>query len=156
MAAEREVISYNSKKVIFNYGDVADCMYRIEYGIVDIYLNYKKPQQKCIATLSADQYFGEMGLLDGTLRSATAVARTDDTTLTVFRREQLQEILSNDCGVFRGLLSQMSENLFHLTGKYLDVCRTLAEYESASLNGGQVDPEVQKDIDKYADLYQNT
>ena len=154
MAAQCEKIRYKSNKMVFEYGDVADCMYRIEYGIVDIYLNYKKPQQKRIATLTEGQFFGEMGLMDGTLRSATAVSRLDGTLLKVYRREQLTDILNGEPVVFRELLSQMSENLFHLTDRYLDICRTIAAYENAEADGGKVDKNVQNDIEKYADLYQ--
>lgn len=153
MPSKREKMTFRRKKVIFNQGDAANCMYRVDYGTVEIYLDYQKPGEKLIARLNEDQFFGELALIEDAGRSATAVAATDNTRLEVFPKDCLPEMLSEDFASFRKLLAQMSEKLIHLTDNYLDVCRTIAAYEAANDAGTSVDAGVQADIDKYADLF---
>ena len=55
--------------VIHLRGDVADCAYIIKSGSVEI-RHHGRP----VETLHAGEIFGEIGLIDGGLRIATAVA----------------------------------------------------------------------------------
>ncbi len=59
-------------EVIFGQGDTGDCMYVIRSGEVDIEVN-----GKVVETLTPGTLFGEMALIDGGPRSATARAKTD-------------------------------------------------------------------------------
>src|ERR1051325_7813377 len=58
---------------VFEQGDEGDAMYVIEDGAVDIIAGTGK-QKVTLASLFKQQYFGELALLDGAPRSATAVA----------------------------------------------------------------------------------
>ena len=69
-----KIRTYTRGQVIFREGDAGDCMFDIQEGKVGIFSDYQGPQEKQIAVLFTDQIFGEMGLLDGAPRSATAVA----------------------------------------------------------------------------------
>lgn len=59
-------------EVIFTTGDAGDFMYVVRSGEVEI-----ERGGKVIETLSAGGIFGEMALIDGSPRSATARAKTD-------------------------------------------------------------------------------
>ncbi|HWP09502.1 MAG TPA: DUF1003 domain-containing protein [Polyangiaceae bacterium] len=59
--------------VIFDQGDEGDAMYLIEEGAVDIVAG-SGSQRVTLASLFSGQYFGELSLLDGAPRSATALA----------------------------------------------------------------------------------
>lgn len=66
------VVNFASGEVIFAEGGEGDFMYVVRSGEVEIERN-----GKVIETLSAGGIFGEMALIDGSPRSATARAKTD-------------------------------------------------------------------------------
>lgn len=70
---------FQTGDVIFRWGDPANSMYDIYWGKVGIYTGYGTPQEKLLTELTDEQFFGEMGLIDGSPRSADAVALADDT-----------------------------------------------------------------------------
>jgi CRP/FNR family transcriptional regulator, cyclic AMP receptor protein len=59
-------------EVLFKSGDAGDYMYLVRSGEIEI-----ERDGKVIETLSAGGIFGEMALIDGSPRSATARAKTD-------------------------------------------------------------------------------
>jgi CRP/FNR family cyclic AMP-dependent transcriptional regulator len=64
-------ISFRSGDVIFQEGEQGDKMYILQSGEVEIAIN-----GKIVETLSQEGIFGEMALIDGSPRSATARAKT--------------------------------------------------------------------------------
>lgn len=68
----------NLKKgeVIFHEGNPSDCAYIIGAGSIEI-LESTPGGQKVLGVLEDNEIFGEMGLIDGLPRSATARARKD-------------------------------------------------------------------------------
>ncbi len=58
-----EIRQYRAGDIIFNEGEPSACMYEIQLGEVDIYLNYGMPDQKLLSELEKDAIFGEMGML---------------------------------------------------------------------------------------------
>lgn len=152
MLTKYERRTFNAGDVIFKEGDAADCMYKISYGTVDIVLNYGKKNQKVLTTLQMDQFFGEMALIDDAPRSATAIAKGEGTSVTAYPKEYLSEMIREQTPVFRDVLSQMSENLVHLTDNYLDVCRVIADYKACDEAGKDMDENLKAGIDKYASM----
>lgn len=69
---ETNVDSYQADDVIFRKGDPRTVMYAVIEGEVDIKLG-----DKLIETVEPDGIFGEMAMVDGRPRTASAVARTD-------------------------------------------------------------------------------
>ena len=68
----------NLKKgeVVFRENDPSDCAYIVGVGAIEICK--KTPRgQKVLKVLGDNEIFGEMGLIDGLPRSATARARQD-------------------------------------------------------------------------------
>ena len=74
----QDLVSYVAEEIIFNAGSVADEMYVVIEGSVDIVYN-----NKVLETLNAGDIFGEMALIDDNPRSATAVAKTDCRVLPI-------------------------------------------------------------------------
>jgi CRP/FNR family transcriptional regulator, cyclic AMP receptor protein len=63
-------------EVIFHEGNLSDYAYIIETGSVEI-LEQTSRGQKLLGVLGENEIFGEMGLIDGLPRSATARAKQD-------------------------------------------------------------------------------
>lgn len=72
---------YKAGDVIFKQGDKSDCMYEVEKGRIDLYIDYGKSTQKKIAEIGANRFMGEMGMVEGLPRSATAIVGSDYTVL---------------------------------------------------------------------------
>ncbi|MCB1277324.1 cyclic nucleotide-binding domain-containing protein [Prosthecobacter sp.] len=70
--------------VIFQKGDEALEMFVVQSGEVEILIN-----GKAVETIGPDGFFGEMSLIDDSVRSADAVAKTDCTLLPVNRHHFL-------------------------------------------------------------------
>ena len=65
-------VFYRAGSTIFEIGQPRDAMFIVQEGEVEI-----KVGDKTVETVSVDEFFGEMALIDGGMRSATAVAKTD-------------------------------------------------------------------------------
>lgn len=72
--------TFSVNEVIFNKGDVGDSLYIIEDGIVEI---VNPNENKIIASLQKGSLFGEMSLVVGEPRNATAVSKTNCTLLKI-------------------------------------------------------------------------
>ena len=64
--------SFKTGEAIFRQGDPATELFVVESGTVEIRLG-----ERVLDTVSGHEIFGEMALIDGGIRSATAVAATD-------------------------------------------------------------------------------
>lgn len=120
------VISFSAGDVVFRAGEEADCMYDICDGRVGIFSDYRTENEKLLTELSADQVFGEMGILDNMPRSATAVCLKDCSVLVV-KPENFMNFFRNQPAKVLQILRQMCTRLCDLTGTYLQVCGTLEQ-----------------------------
>ena len=77
-------ISKNVKKdeVIFHEGSLSDCAYIIGTGSIEIFTTTSGGQQ-VLGVLGENEIFGEIGLIDGLPRSATARAREEALVYTL-------------------------------------------------------------------------
>ena len=78
------VRSFKPGETIFKEGDPANELYVIERGQVRIQLGNRQ-----LDVLDEHNIFGEMALIDGAPRSATAIATTDVTLVPVSERQFL-------------------------------------------------------------------
>ncbi|HEU0370282.1 MAG TPA: cyclic nucleotide-binding domain-containing protein [Candidatus Acidoferrum sp.] len=69
-------------ETIFKEGETGKELYVIKSGQVEIRL-----ENRLLATLEANDIFGEMALFDSTPRSATAVAKTDVALVPVSKKD---------------------------------------------------------------------
>jgi CRP/FNR family transcriptional regulator, cyclic AMP receptor protein len=78
------VKEFRAGEVIFREGDPAAELYVIQSGNVEIRLG-----NRLLDTLSDNAIFGEMALIDGAPRSATAVAATDVKLVSIGEKQFL-------------------------------------------------------------------
>ena len=76
---------YRAGEPVFYQGDPGLGMYIIQEGSVSIALADKEGNQKELAVLSEGDFFGELGLLDESPRSASAVCKSDCLLIGFFR-----------------------------------------------------------------------
>ncbi|MBI1275297.1 cyclic nucleotide-binding domain-containing protein [bacterium] len=102
-------------QIIFRQGETSQTAYIIEEGEVEIF-SPTPNGNVLLATLGKGQIFGEMGLIDGQVRSASAVAKTA-CQLRVVTAEALISILGQLPQEFTILLRALSERLRETNGK---------------------------------------
>jgi EAL domain-containing protein (putative c-di-GMP-specific phosphodiesterase class I) len=98
---------YRAGSVVFFEGEPGDCAYVIERGQIEI-SGYLEGEKIVLGQLGPGEMFGEMALIDDTVRSATALA-VEDTDLTVVMREQLRARVDRAEPILRLLLSVILE-----------------------------------------------
>lgn len=153
MERKRDIQIYKKGQVIFKEGDQADCMYDIRWGCVGIYANYGTKEEKLLTKLSAEEFFGEMGLIDSKPRSATAVVLEKDTKVEVIDRECFGAYLQENPTKVLVIMQHMSHRLRNLTKDYVEVCRTVAEAVEAEKIGKEKSEGLQMKMKKFNDIY---
>lgn len=78
---------YREGQVIFREGEQAWAAFLVETGAVDIIKHADGPDAQHLATIGAGDLFGEMGLIDGSPRSATARAARMTVVQVINERE---------------------------------------------------------------------
>ena len=86
---------FQKGEVIFREGDGAESMFDIYWGRVGIYSSYGAENEHLLTELRDGQFFGEMGMIDHSPRSATAVALEDDTQAEEISEEQFTAYFQN-------------------------------------------------------------
>ena len=150
---ESTVLILKRNEVIFNEGDKSDCMYDIRQGRVGIYANYGTKEEKLLTELTKDQFFGEMGIIEGYPRSATAVAMGDMTELTVVAKADFEAYCKNNPEKTVLIMKNMSSRIRELTRDYLEVCHTIAESMEAEQKGEKKSSGLLNRLKKYRDEY---
>ena len=91
--------------VLFNEGEIGDCMYIIYKGEVKIHKG-----KVTLAILDEKQVFGELSLLDSETRSASATAHTD-CFLFKIDQEPFYELLETRPEVAKGFIKILCQRL---------------------------------------------
>lgn len=125
--SSNNVESYSKGTVIFKQGETGNCMYFVHGGTVGIYSNYGTDQQNKLTELYPVACFGEMGMIAGEVRSATAVADSDDTYVEIIRAEDLEELFKTCPVKIDMILRHLSYRLRSLTYDYFNTCKEIAE-----------------------------
>lgn len=115
LTRQHEIQSYGDGEIIVREGDQANDMFVIRSGRVEI-LKEVAGHQVRLAMLDRGSFFGEMSLLEGLPRSATARA-IGDTQLLVLRPGSLLLQIRRDPTFAFELLQQMSHRIRELNDK---------------------------------------
>ena len=121
---------FRRNEIIFHQGDPGDSLHVVSSGAVKIVLPSLEGEEAIIATLRTGDFFGELALLDGAPRSATAVALEACETW-MLSREQLLSLLDRDPALRDALLAGLARELRRITGHveelhFLDLAGRLA------------------------------
>ncbi|MDO5133229.1 MAG: cyclic nucleotide-binding domain-containing protein [Eubacteriales bacterium] len=146
------VKTFSCGDIIFRQGDAGDCMFDIQSGSVDIYVDFGGAYEKKLASLSAGDLFGEMSVIDYSPRSATAVVSADGTEISTISKDEFVAFFMKEPVKILNLLQQMCDRVTKTTQDYLEACRTL--YESQE-TGAKEDADLQARIRKFSDLHKD-
>ena len=89
-------------EVLYRQGDPSDCAWLIERGGIELHSEHGRRTTQH-GTLGPGELIGELGMLDGQPRSATATAR-GDTTLLAIDHDQFLERLDGGDAIVRTLV----------------------------------------------------
>jgi uncharacterized membrane protein len=98
--------------VLFRKGEQGGAMYLIEGGRVRIHIKDRDGQEVTLAELAAGDFFGEMSILDGKPRSATATV-SEDARLAVLSRQHFHDFVRLSPEVAVSMLAAITERLRH-------------------------------------------
>ncbi|MDB5078887.1 MAG: Cyclic nucleotide-binding domain (cNMP-BD) protein [Chloroflexi bacterium] len=121
---------FEANQIIFNQGDAADRFYIITQGQVQILRADKRGFQKPVATLSEGAYFGEIGILGRTRRTATVKTITP------------VEVLSLDENTFRSMIAASGESY-----KDVDIIVKRRIKQLGAVQGKNIDRKIDADPD---------
>ena len=130
---------YRRDEVIFHTDDPGDSLYVVAIGSVKIILSSDDGTEPAIlTTIGPGGFFGELALLDGAPRSATAVAMDRVETL-VLRREAFDRLVDSELGLRRALLATLASEIRRLTAQvedlhFLDLPGRLARHLLREIN----------------------
>lgn len=130
LAATMRARRFRRGEVIFHIGDPGDALFVIVTGEVKISLPSETGDEAILATLRPGDVFGELALLDGAPRSASASALTPTETV-VLPRDRFRELIATEAGVRDALLASIAGELRRLTTHveelhFLDITGRLA------------------------------
>ena len=117
-------------EVIFHQGDPGDALFIVMSGAIKIVLPSDSGEEAILATLRAGDVFGELALLDGAPRSATAAALEPSETL-ILPRDRFRDLIATEPAVRDALLASIAGELRRLTNHveelhFLDITGRLA------------------------------
>jgi uncharacterized membrane protein len=96
--------------LLFSKDEAGEAMYLIEAGRVRIHIHDRDGEEVTLAELAGGDFFGEMALLDGKPRSATATV-AEDARLAVLSRDDFHAFILRNPEVALRMLGAITERL---------------------------------------------
>lgn len=119
------ILTRSKGEIIYNPGDVQDCMYIVRSGKVALYKNYGTKEAEKVTDLNEVSFFGEMGMILDLPRETTAVVESDEARVEVIYKKDLEEVFRVCPIKINTLLTHLSFRLRHLTIDFLDICKDI-------------------------------
>ena len=139
--------AYRKGDLIFSQGDRGESLFIVAEGLVKLSLTSVEGAEMVLATLRPPSVFGELALLDGGARTASARALQETTLLALTRPSFMRLLLDNprladalhrSLGtIIRRTLQQASDLVFlDLPGRLAKLLLALAQEEGKEIEGG--------------------
>ena len=117
-------------ETVFHVGDPGDALFIVMSGSIKITLPADSGDEAILATLRPGDFFGELALLDGAPRSATAIA-IEGTETYVLPRDRFRDLIATEPVMRDALLATMAAEVRRLTHHveelhFLDITGRLA------------------------------
>ena len=117
-------------ETVFHLGDPGDALFIVMSGSIKITLPADTGDEAILATLRPGDFFGELALLDGAPRSATAIA-IEATETYVLPRDRFRDLIATEPIMRDALLATMAAEVRRLTHHveelhFLDITGRLA------------------------------
>lgn len=117
-----ETMRFRKRQVIFREGEMGNCMFAVDEGRVGIVSDYGQPTEKPLTEIPVGGFFGEMGMVRGLPRSATAVALESDTVVSAITWETLGLYFKQSPAKIVGIMQQMAQRIEALSTDYIGAC----------------------------------
>ena len=122
-----KIESFSEGAVIYNEGDVDNCMYILHVGTVGLYKDYGGYGQTKQGEVHDVSFFGEMGMLVEEPRDVTAVAETEGTYVEIIYPEDLETIFRSCSIKIILILRYLSYRLRRLNIDFVNTCQEITE-----------------------------
>jgi CRP-like cAMP-binding protein len=101
-------------EVLFHEGDPGDALFVVASGAVKVVVPSEDGEEAILATLRRGDFLGELALLDGAPRSASAIALEATETLAL-PRDQFRALVASEPAIRDALLASVAAELRRLT-----------------------------------------
>ena len=105
-------------EVLCRQGDPGDALFIVTGGRIRLSTTDPSGNEKILTYFTDSQFFGEMSLLTGAPRSATATAETDSQVLVLDKRA-FDQLLASDAQIMREMLKVVSQRTQHTNQQLL-------------------------------------
>lgn len=120
---------FEKGQVIMREGEMEMVMYHIIIGSVGIYVNYGTDSEQLVDTVSDDDFFGEMELINVRSRTATVVA-LEKTECLVIDRDTFGDYIKNYPEKCLAIMQSLSDKLRRTNAAFREMCRIAHEAEA--------------------------
>jgi CRP/FNR family cyclic AMP-dependent transcriptional regulator len=140
---------FHRGEVIFHAGDPGDSLFIVAGGSVKITVTPEDGTEPAIlTTIGPGGFFGELALLDGAPRSATAAA-VDGVETLVLRRDGFDRLVDTEVALRRALLAALAREIRRLTAQvedlhFLDLPGRLARHLLREIDGDSEQPSARE------------
>ena len=147
---------YDAGGVVFYQGEYGDCLYDVQQGRVNVYIDYGKATEQAVATLGPGDYFGEMAIIEAAPRTATIVAADNNTIVRKIDVEYfLQYAQENPVKVVK-MMHSIGNRIKFAKTDYLNACETVSKLLPYARTLKSRDPELYSDAAKLAAVYEES
>lgn len=122
-----EKVPFLAGETLFVQGAPGDAAYIVESGAIDLYHVNEAGQKIHLGTMTRGCLFGEMSVIDGSPRMATAIVRDPGVVLCI-PAEMLRAKLQGIDPFVRGVIKILMENLRTVHRVYLKVPRSFDDH----------------------------
>lgn len=120
LAARATQRKYPKGQLLFYQGDPAGSLFIMKEGLVKVFLTSEDGDEMLLVTLHPPETFGELALLDGSSRSASAQA-LEPTTVVELNRQVFLDVIQSNPTMTDALLRSMGGLLRRLTEQASDL-----------------------------------
>jgi CRP/FNR family transcriptional regulator, cyclic AMP receptor protein len=107
-------------EVLFHEGDPGDALFIVASGAVKVVVPSEDGEEAILATLRRGDFLGELALLDGAPRSASAIA-LEPTEALALPRDQFRVLVATEPAIRDALLASLAGELRRLTTHVADL-----------------------------------
>ena len=110
LAALARTQKFDKGAIVFNQGDEGDALYGVAAGRIRVSVSDESGREVFLNHLSPGETFGEIALLDGLPRTASAIAATASTLVSIARSTFISH-LANDASLGMHLIELLCQRL---------------------------------------------
>jgi CRP/FNR family transcriptional regulator, cyclic AMP receptor protein len=112
--------TYGKGQLLFYQGDPGEALFVMVEGLVKVFVTSEDGEEMVLVTVQPGDVFGELSLIDGGPRSASAQA-LEVTKVLVVTRTALLDLLAADVALAEAMLRSVGQSLRRLTEQAADL-----------------------------------